>query len=120
MRKYFVGLLLIIVAVLTIVVLRYYRHDFTVDKWITMPENRHLIINDFLETNELVGMSEEDVVGLLGEEDATGQSSFKGDSHYYPPETTLVYYLGKDYMEGLWLIVSLENYTVSTVGFGVT
>ena len=48
------------------------------------------------------------------------QTSFKGDRTYYPPEDTLVYYLGVDMMDGVWLVISLEDGVVTGCATGIT
>lgn len=96
-------------------------HRFTKDKWISNPDKRYLIVEDLLSKYTLVGMSEGDVIKLLGEEtNGSKQTSFKGDRTYYVPEETLVYYIGTDFLEGRWLILSLKNQEVVSVSFGVT
>lgn len=72
------------------------QRTYTPDKWASAPDERLDILGDLLERYDLVGMTEEEVVALLGPEDGPEQTSFKGDRTYYPPEDTLVYYLGVD------------------------
>ena len=79
-----------------------------------------VLLGDLLERYDLVGMTEEEVVALLGPEDGPEQTSFKGDRTYYPPEDTLVYYLGVDMMDGVWLILSLEGGVVTGYTTGAT
>ena len=45
---------------------------------------------------------------MLGEEDSD-RSSFKITRKKFPPDTTLVYYLGVDFMDARWLIISLAD-----------
>ena len=59
-------------------------------------------------------------VALLGPEDGPEQTSFKGDRTYYPPEDTLVYYLGVDMMDGVWLVISQEDGVVTGCATGMT
>lgn len=86
-----------------------WQHTYTPDKWFSAPNERLDILDDLLGKYDLVGMTEEEVVALLGPEDGPEQTYFKGDRTYYPPEDTLVYYLGVDMMDGVWLILSLEG-----------
>lgn len=65
-------------------------------------------------------MSEADVVALLGAEDGGGQTSFKLSDKNYPPETTLVYCLGVDYMDDMWLIISISDGIVTEYLIDVT
>lgn len=99
----------------------YEAHRFTPEKWIAHPEKRNLIIADLLKKYELVGMTENEVVNLLGPEtNGKNQTSFKGDSTYYPPEETLVYFIGTDLLEGEWIMLSLQEHRVVKISFGVT
>ena len=67
-------------------------------------------MNDIYAHYTYTGMTEEEVTALVGSEDSQ-QSSFKlsGSGTTYPPETTLVYYIGKDHVDELWLILSFED-----------
>ena len=96
------------------------QRTYTPDKWASAPDERLDILGDLLERYDLVGMTEEEVVALLGPEDGPEQTSFKGDRTYYPPEDTLVYYLGVDMMDGVWLILSLEGGVVTGYTTGAT
>lgn len=99
-----------------------YQHTFTVEKWLEAPNDRTNIVADMLEKHKLVGMTEEEIVFLLGEEEnnANTKTSFKISKTYFDPENTLVYYLGVDYMDDRWLIISLENGIVSSYCIDVT
>ncbi len=97
-----------------------YNHTFSSDRWKMYPEKRGMMLQDLLETYSLIGMSEGKVVSLLGNEDLSQQSSFKGDQTYYPPETTLVYFVKDDLLESVWMIITLEDGLVKNINFGVT
>ena len=99
-----------------------YQHKFIKERWLNNPEKRALMVNDLLQHYELIGMSEDKVVELLGNEDEQGeeQTSFKGDMAYYAPKDTLIYYLGQDSLDGIWLILYLKNQKVVSISFGVT
>lgn len=60
------------------------------------------------------------MIAILGAEDGIRQATFKGDYSYYPPESTLVYYIGHDLLEGEWLILVLKDGVVEKVIFGIT
>ena len=97
-----------------------WRHTWTADKWRSRPEERVDIVSDLLEKYQLKGMTEAETVALLGPEDGDGQTSFKGDQTEYDPEQTLVYYLGVDFMDCAWLVISLEQGVVAEYTIGVT
>ncbi len=85
------------------------QHTFSQEKWLRDVEHRYQMVDSLLEEYQLIGMSEAEVVGLLGDEEGGAQTSFKRSKAYYPPEDTLVYYLGVEYMDAMWLVISLEN-----------
>ena len=85
-----------------------YRHTFSRQRWLDEPLYRHYMLNSLEKRHPLVGMTMEEAVALLGNEDSQ-QSTFKMSDAEYPPETTLVYYLGKDFVDDLWLILSFED-----------
>ena len=96
------------------------QHTFSQEKWLSNASERYMIVDDMLEKHSLIGISEDNVIALLGAEDGDGQSSFKLSDKNYPPETTLVYYLGVDYMDDMWLIISTDNGTVTEYCIDVT
>ena len=96
------------------------QHTFSQEKWLSNASERYMIVDDMLEKHPLIGISEDNVIALLGAEDGDGQSSFKLSDKNYPPETTLVYYLGVEYMDDMWLIISTDNGTVTEYSIDVT
>ena len=96
-----------------------YRHTFSRQRWTAEPEYRRYMLASLERRHPLVGMTEEEVTALLGNEDG-GQSGFSpGGGAVCPPETGLVYYIGGKSGEDLWFILSFENgvctgYTVET------
>ena len=85
------------------------QHTFSQEKWLHNVEDRYQMVDHLLDEYQLIGMTEAEVLQLLGNEEGTEQTSFKRSKEYYPPEDTLVYYLGVDYMDAVWLVISLEN-----------
>ncbi|MDE7219300.1 MAG: hypothetical protein K2O45_06745 [Oscillospiraceae bacterium] len=66
-----------IFAVLTAAVCVFkYQHTYSPAKWANDRENRYKIVSDMLERNQLAGMTEAEVIRLLGSEDGGGQASF--------------------------------------------
>ncbi len=96
------------IAVILGVCVYKYQRTFSTEKWNTDKYNRTKIVGDLLEDYNLIGMRETDIIELLGEEDSE-QTSFKISRKEYPSDTTLVYFLGIDYMDNEWLILSLED-----------
>ena len=79
-----------------------------------------LFFKQGLDSYQLIGMSESDVIQLLGEEDSNDQTSFKISKQYFPPDSTLVYYLGVDFMDDNWLILSINGDVVTEYYLDVT
>ena len=98
----------IAIALIVFVGMYKYQHTFTTEKWADARHDRSKLVDDLLEKHNLIGMQEADVIALLGEEDSD-RSSFKISRKEFPPDTTLVYYLGVDFMDNQWLIISLAD-----------
>lgn len=124
MKRYVSIFLVIFMAfgVALLVFVHQYRRDFTPAKWAEDPDERRLMVDDLMQSYDLIGMSESEVTEILGAESPQGvnQTSFKGDYNFYSPEDSLVYYIGRDGLEGLWLILCLDNGRVSGITYGVT
>lgn len=99
---------IIVLTIITAFGIYKYQHTFTCDKWNKDLENRFKITANMLERHHIIGMTESNIIELLGEEDGK-QSSFKMVRETFPPESTLVYYLGVYIMDSNWLIISMEN-----------
>lgn len=77
-------------AILAIVSIAIYtfsdQHTYTKRKWDTNREGRYKIVDDMLEQHHLAGMTEAEVILLLGNEDNNEQTSFKISRDTYSPE----------------------------------
>ncbi len=83
-------------------------HTFSTSKWLDDPEKRTAIVDDLLKKHELVGMTEEEVIALLGENN-NNYGAFNADDRY-------VYYMGPDRAFGIdceWLILDFTDGIVS-------
>jgi hypothetical protein len=109
-------LVVIVIAALVSLGTYKYQHNFTAEKWLKAPNDRTKIVDDLIIKHKLIGMTEEEIISLLGEEDhyANTKTSFKISDKYFDPENTIVYYLGVKYMDDMWLIISLTNGIVSS------
>ena len=111
-RRQLLVILLFILMGIAVFMLAFhlYRHTFSRQRWLAEPEFRQYMLKNLERRYGLAGMREEEVLALLGEEDSQ-QSSFKlsGTGTVYPPETTLVYYIGADGLEDLWFILSFAS-----------
>ena len=98
----------LVIAIISVTMLYKYKHTFTINKWNENIEDRHKIVSNITKKYDIIGMNEQDIIKLLGKEDSE-KSSFKMSTEIFPPDTTLVYYLGVDYMDDEWLIISIQN-----------
>ena len=71
-----------------------------------------------VEKAELIGKTEDEIVSLLGED--SGQRSFKIGNDDYANEDVLVYYLGVDFMDGLWMIILFDGGVAVDVEYNLT
>ena len=113
----------VVIFALAILAAKYVeKHTFSSERWKENEDVRKYMITDLLKKHPLVGMSEDEVLSLLGPQAEKGsqQATFKGDRTYYPPESTLVYYIGQDLLEGRWLVLPIKDGTVEKVVFGWT
>ena len=110
-KKRQLGIILLFILagiILFMLVFQLYRHTFSRQRWLDEPLYRQYMLSSLEKRHPLVGMTMEEAVALLGEEDSR-QSTFKRSDAAYPPETTLVYYLGTESADDLWLILSFED-----------
>lgn len=45
------------------------KHSFSTEKWVNIPDERALFVNDLLSDYRLIGMSENEILDLLGPND---------------------------------------------------
>lgn len=114
----------VLVCILLVIVVIFFvyrsQHTFSQEKWLSNADERYKLVDSMLEKHPLIGMSEADVIALLGNEDGDGQSSFKLSREYFPPESTLVYHLGVEYIDSMWLIISISDGIVTEYLIDVT
>ena len=101
-------MIVLVLAIISVTMLYKYKHTFTINKWNENIEDRHKIVSNITKKYDIIGMNEQDIIKLLGKEDSE-KSSFKMSTEIFPPNTTLVYYLGVDYIDDEWLIISIQN-----------
>lgn len=82
---------------------------FSTERWLNDPDNRTAIVDDLLENYPLVGMTEQEILDLLGDHD--------NSAGYFVEEDRYVYCLGIE--RGLiaidceWLLIDFENGVVA-------
>ncbi len=111
-RTNYLALGLVAVLVLAVLVwglVGHERRTFRTEKWIADPEHRTQIVDDLLAEHELVGMTEEVVIALLGEHN--------NDYGYFLAEDRFIYYLGPERglfsIDSEWLILDFSDGIVS-------
>lgn len=85
------------------------QNQFTREKWLADPEHRTRIVDDLLEDYALVGMTQTQILELLGDHDS--------ESGYFQQEGRLVYWLGPERglmsIDSEWLILDFSGDVVS-------
>ena len=85
------------------------QHRFSREKWLEAPENRTRIVDDLLANHELVGMTGEEVLALLGDCD--------NESGYFQQQDRLIYWLGPERglmsIDSEWLILDFAGEVVT-------
>ena len=99
----------VVLAVIITYVVYHHKHTFSTSKWLNNPEERTAIVDDLLEKHEFVGMTEADVVTLLGEPN--------NDYGYFNADNRYVYYMGLERglisIDSEWLILDFTDGVVS-------
>lgn len=85
------------------------RHRFSREKWLQVPENRTRIVDDLLANHELVGMTEEEILALLGDHD--------NEAGYFQQQDRFIYWLGPERglmsIDSEWLILDFAGEVVT-------
>ena len=101
--------LLIFISIFTLLCTWKWNRTFTVSKWMDNPNDRYKIVSNMLSKNEIVGMTEKEIIDLLGNETESAPERFKYPRGDFPNENNLTYGLGVDYMDYEWLVITMEN-----------
>ena len=85
------------------------RHRFSREKWLQDPENRTRIVDDLLANHELVGMTEGEILALLGDHD--------NEAGYFQQQDRFIYWLGSERglmsIDSEWLILDFAGEVVT-------
>ena len=109
--NYIVLALLLSITLAIIVGFLVYRsqHTFQQARWLDEPSERTDMIDDLLRTHNLIGLTESEVLSLLGP-NSNDQGAFTADNRY-------VYYLGPERglfsIDSEWLLIDFSNGIVS-------
>lgn len=85
-------------------------HRFSTEQWVDYPQERVGIVDNLLKKYQLLGITREEVILLLGEETETD---------YFKTENNMVYYLGQERslisIDSEWLVLEFQNDCVTEV-----
>lgn len=102
-------LVAIVLAIIVAGIVYQYKHTFSTAKWLNNPEERTAIVDDLLEKHEFIGMTETEVVGLLGDHN--------NDYGYFNEAGRYVYYMGAERglisIDSEWLILDFKDGVVA-------
>ena len=71
-----------------------------------------------VEKAELIGKNMDEIVALLGED--SGQRSFKIGNADYTGQDVLVYYLGADILDSLWMIILFDGGVAVDIEYNIS
>ena len=91
---------------------------YLLSKWHTNENDRIRTGYKLVEKAELIGKTVDEIVSLLGED--SGQRSFKIGNDDYANEDVLVYYLGVDFMDALWMIILFDGGVAVDIEYDIT
>ncbi len=80
-----------------------YSHTFSQERWLQYPDKRAKMTADLFEKYELVGMTETEIVNLLGQNN--------NDYGYFNKDNRFVYYLGEErtIIDSEWLLLDFKD-----------
>ena len=106
--------LILFIAIIVCCLLYRYQHTFSPDKWLNNPTERTDIINDLLQSYELIGLTEAEILSLLG--------SPNNDYCVFNANNRYVYYLGPERLFSIdseWLLVDFIDGVVSDYSLAI-
>ena len=87
----------------------HYKQTFSTAKWLNNPEERTAIVGDLLDKHELIGMTEAEIIDLLG--------THNNDYGYFNEADRYVYYMGPERgfisIDSEWLILDFKDGVVA-------
>lgn len=108
---------------LTIVLLLFYNnytHTFSQKKWAENPKERYKITSDLLENYNIIGLKKYELIELLGDDYIKNVNYFSEKIYNKPFDlnNNVVYYIGNDILEAMYIIFHMENDIVTGYSFG--
>jgi hypothetical protein len=105
LKRLIIGVILPVITLGGIYIWFNINHEFTKEKWLDKPSERMNIVDDFLASYELVGMSKEMVIVLLGS-DSYQVADDNGIRYTLGPEPGL---FGLFSIDDAWLVIYLDK-----------
>ena len=90
--------------------------NFILSEWHGNEMNRIRLTHKLLDKIDIIGMTKAEVTNLLG--DGKEKYTFAVNKNIYEPENTLVYFIGTDYLESIYLIIVFENDVAVNIEYG--
>ena len=91
---------------------------YLLSKWHANENDRIRTGYKLVEKAELIGKNKDEIVSLLGE--GSGQRSFKIGNDDYANEDVLVYYLGADILDSLWMIILFDGDAAVDIEYNIS
>ena len=81
------------------------------EKWIRFPDMREKMLSSMEKQVKIIGASREEIEESLGSPETLESDtiSFKIDRKEYPADQVMIYYIGSDYMDVLWLVIVMDE-----------
>lgn len=108
-----------IIIACVLLLLYFYNHTFTSTRWRESPNQRYKIVDSLTRWHHLAGMTEAEIMELLGPPDST-QGSFKIDHRKFQPGQALIYKMGVVYVDVTYLILPIQDGVCTEVLIDVT
>jgi hypothetical protein len=81
-----------------------YKSNFTVEKWLTSDTGKVYMVDDLLDEYDLIEMTKDEVVSLLGK---------PSDTEFFKEAKNIVYYLGNERgiisIDSEWLVIDFDE-----------
>lgn len=120
MKKYFCFFFVILMVFLIITTNHVQSKKFSAEKWRSFPEKRYKITSDLIKNHNVIGMEKEKLIKTLGNDFLKEGTFFSEKIHhtkfYY--ENNIVYYIGEDLLESLYIIFHVENNIIIGYTYG--
>ena len=91
---------------------------YLLSKWHANENDRIRTGYKLVEKAELIGKNKDEIVALLGED--SERRGFKIGNADYSEQDVLVYYLGADILDSLWMIIIFDGGVAADIEYDIT